>query len=165
MNDIEYLITIIALTIIILIFGGKKYHHKLEYGINKFYNLQKLEKFSNKFQEYKKTSIISLKILDTIIPNIEKITVVYLKPNELYNVNNHCNQNFNNKCLMVIYDYDNINNNNLELLVSKDDNNNEGLFYKIEKNITITHIHSIYNNSSKIINFALILILKPHWFV
>ena len=101
-----------------------------------------------------------------LIPNIEKITVVYLKPNELYDVNEHCESNYDNKCLMVIYNYDNQKITDLELLVSKNSLNlNEGLFYRINKDMTITNIYPVYNDSDNIINFAIIIIKKPHWFL
>ena len=166
MNDTEYFITIIALTVVIFLFGGKKVNHKIEYDANKFYNLKKIDKFKNKFKKYKETHTFKFKIFDTLIPNIENVTVVYLKPNELFSVNHYCDENYDNKCLMVVYNYDDQKVTDLDLLVSKNSANlNEGLFYKINKNVTITNVYPVYNGTQNTINFAIIIIKKPHWFL
>jgi hypothetical protein len=166
MNDTEYFIILIILTIIMLLFGGRKKNHKIEYNENKFYNLQKIYTFSNKFKKHKETSVISIDKINTLIPNIEKIMVIYLNPNEYFNIEHHLQKNYIKSSLMVLYNYDNKNIHNLELILSTNsDNSDEGLFYNIKKNITITDIYSIYNNSNDVINFAIIIIKKPHWFM
>ncbi len=169
MDDNEYIITIIILTLIIILFGGLKKNCKIEYDISKFNYLYKLDIFKKKFKQYNETQIVPHKIYSVFIPNIEKIIIIYLKQNEMYFVDDHCEEKFNHKCLMAIYNYDNINMNDLELLISQDEN--DGLFYDITDNnnnhnsIIITDIYSIHNNSKKIMNFALVIIKKPHWFV
>ncbi len=168
MDDVEYLITLIILTLTIFLFGGKKHTNQIEYSAENFKSIETIDRIKNIFYGYNKTTYIKSDALNVIIPNLEKTIFVYLKPYELFNVSHFCNKININTHIMIIYNYcdNNDNFNGLTLLISKNlHNKNEGIYYDINKKITITNIYPIINESNKICKFVVMIIKKPHFFL
>ena len=63
--------------------------------------------------------------------------------------------------MMIIFNHNKVN--DLELLVGLDKNSN-GYFYDLKKDISITGLYNIYNNSENSINITIFIIKKPFWY-
>ena len=162
METNKYLLTIFLLSIIIVVSYNINNNniHKIEYDIDNIKTIKYITNYNYIFNKYKKTTNISKIDFNVKIPNIEKIIVLYLNPNNIFNVNDFYKFNYDKKCIMVIY---NIDNNKFQLLISK--NKSDGIFYDIKKQLSVTNIYPIYNNNNYNIRLVIILILNPHWFL
>lgn len=162
MIDEFYIIILLILTTVILFFGGHNYQNKIEYESNQFNNLYNITLFEIKLQKYNSNIDFvdistHVKLSKTIIPNIIGSYFVNIKPYELFNIDK-CFIDINTQSsIMIIFNHNH--HNNLELLIDK----NKGFCYDLTKNISITGVFDIYNNSSVKINITLFILKKPFW--
>jgi len=126
------------------------------------------------------------KISDSLIPNLHSIYFINIKPNKIFNIDKIFKEN-KDTYLMIIYNFNN--SDSIELLINSENIPSEsfqnfvpseisserssgesqtdsqvGYFYKINKNITITNIYSIYA-SGEDANICIFFIIKPLWYI
>lgn len=172
MKEYNYILTIIFLTIFLLLYGGHNNQKLIEYDSTYFNNFNKIVLFEKKLQKYNQTVNFGskdyvnienyVKISKCLIPNLEFMYFINVKPNSLYIINKIFDSKLNRKdYIMIIFNHNQ--SNNLELLLGKDNQSN-GYFYDLNKKITVTGIYDLYNHSDDLINVTLFFCKKPFWF-
>lgn len=176
MDELNYLLIIIFLSIFVILYGGHNNQNLIEYDSNYFQNLNKIILFEKKLQIYNKEVNFGsedyinikdyIKISNSLIPNLESMYFINIKPHSFYLINKIFNQKLIFKeYLMIIFNHNK--SNNLELLLGKDSDPNSdsvAYFYDLEKNITVTGVFDLYNNSDVNINVTIFFMKKPFWF-
>lgn len=184
MDDILYIITILALTIFILFFGGHNQQLIIEYDSEYFQNLNTITIFENQLN--KNFNNIKFNLIDFIdisnnlstasilIPNFVNCFYIQIKSYSLFNIYKIVKKKDVLYHMMIIFNHNK--HNNLELLINNSTNdlysNNNielenmkyGYFYDLEKTISITSVNHIYNNSNENIIITCFILKKPFWF-
>jgi hypothetical protein len=184
MDDILYIITILALTIFILFFGGHNQQLIIEYDSEYFQNLNTITIFENQLN--KNFNNIKFDLIDFIdisnnlstasilIPNFVNCFYIQIKSYSLFNIYKIVKKKDVLNHMMIIFNHNK--HNNLELLINNSTNdlysNNNielenmkyGYFYDLEKTISITSVNHIYNNSNENIIITCFILKKPFWF-
>lgn len=167
MDNKIYFIIIIALTIIVLFYGGSNKQSQIEYNSNYFtslYNISILNSKIKKLSEnYKWDNDIlditdELQVCDNLLPNFVRTFFIRIKPHSFFDITDYIPDDDSN--ILIIFNYNKTN--NLELLVRHKENT--GYFYDLEKVISLTGIYPIYNNSDDIIEITLFIVKKPFWY-
>lgn len=171
-----YLLIIITLTIFIIFFGGHNQQIKIEYTNDNFKNLNSVIIFEKKLNAINDDNIFNdknfvniNKYFDTthiIIPNFVNCFFIKILPNTIFNIFNIVQKDKINNLMMILFNHKK--HNNLELLIhtsKQNQNQNEiGYFYDLEKNISITGLYHIYNNSNEIVYLTCFIVKKPFWY-
>jgi|688.fasta_scaffold1040099_1 hypothetical protein len=171
MDEFLYLIVIIGLTIFIIFFGGHNNQEKIEYDSNYFNNLNSIVNFEKKINficlddnnnVFKNKNFVNIdKYLNTtniLIQNYVDCFLIRIEPNSIFNIYNLIGNSIAKFHMMVIFNHSKYN--NLELLIN---NNLDNYYYNLEKNISITGIYHIYNNSNKYTTITCFILKKPFW--
>jgi hypothetical protein len=183
MNDFLYIIIIIGLTIFIVFFGGHNNQNKIEYDSIYFNNLNLIINFENKINSianneiFKNNNFINInEYLNTthiLIPNFINCFFIKINSFAAFNIFNIIDKLEINNRMMIIFNHNK--SNNLELIINNLDSNlynkkysgelvNTGYFYDLEKNISITGVYHIYNNSNENIIITCFILKKPFWY-
>ncbi len=168
MKDINYILLIIFLVIFVLMYGGHNNQAKIEYNVNYFNNINKLELYEKKVQRFnvepnfKDKNYINIenyiKTSQIIIPNLVDMFFIKIEPYSFYSIDSIFNLK-KDEHVMIIFNHYNLN--PIELCLGID--GNSLFFYKLNKKISITTIYDLYNNSDKIINITIFFMKKPFW--
>lgn len=180
-----YIIVIIGLTIFMVFFGGHNNQVKVEYENDYFQKLNSIIIFENKLNKINDNSIfidknyVNInKYFDTthiLIPNFINCFFIKILPFTIFNIFNLIDKKDMNTHMMILFNHKKYN--NLELLVDNSENNlysnkyfdntinskSLGYFYDLEKNVSITGIYHIYNNSIEPIYITCFILKKPFW--
>ena len=181
MDELLYLIIIITLTIFIIFFGGHNNQNKIEYNCKYFSNLNSIVGFEKKISSiylnnsnlFKNKNFINIdKYFNTtniLIPNFVNCFLIKINSQNVFNIYNLIDKSIINNHMMIIFNHNKLN--NLELIICDNwdykcydfnsDKNN--YFYDLEKNISITGIFHIYNNSNQDIIITCFILKKPFW--
>ena len=171
MDDFLYFIIIIGLTIFIIFFGGHNNHHKIEYNIDNLNYLNMIINFEKKINliYLNNTDIFTDKnfvnidkyfnTANTLIPNFVNYFLIKINPNSFFNIFNLIDKSIAKSHMMIIFNHNK--QNNLKLVIGE--NNNHQIHYDLEKNISITSIYHIYNDSNSDIIVSCIFLKKPFW--
>lgn len=155
----SYFIIIIILIIFMTFYGGKNKLSKIEYQTKYFSNLQNLMKFEKKINIKNDENIefidISNKLEICIIPNLEKIYYLNLKPYTSFKINDFDFE----RNVMIIFNHKKIK----FSLILKEDKNFDYLF-NLNKKINILDIYPIFNNNYFSISLTIFIFKKPYWF-
>ena len=179
MDTGDYAITLFFLTIFMLLYGGISNYDKIEYNTKAIANINHIKIFKGyAIRESLKFNVSNNKIFDvtddlkvanTFLPNIIKIFLLRINPNQIINLPSIKNET-TQSCYMIIYNFKQTNNNMLELLVSNNNNsldnsqnNSLGNFYGLSKQISLTNIFPFYNSSSKNVDILVIVLKRPFW--
>jgi len=155
-----------------LLYGGHNNQDLIEYNSNYFQNLNRIILFEKKLQIYNSTVKFAdkdfinikdyIKISLSLIPNLVDLFFINIKSYSFFTIDKIFNKELNKKeHLMIIFNHNKYT--DLELLIGLDKNSN-GYFYDLKKNISITGIFNLYNNSAISINMTIFIIKKPFWY-
>lgn len=170
MDDNLYFIIIIGLTIFIIFFGGHNNQDKIEYDGEYFNSLNSIVNFEKKINLiFNKNTDIFIganfininKYFNTtniLIPNFVNCFLIKINPNSFFDIFNIVDKLIAKSYMMIIFNH-NVDN-NLELVIN---DNNTKLYYDLKKNISITSIYQIYNNSNTDIIISCFILKKPFW--
>lgn len=172
MNEFTYILIIILLTIFILLYGGHNNQDLVEYNSNYFQNLNRIIIFEKKLQVYNSKANFAdkdfinikdyIKMSLCLIPNLVDLFFINIKSHSFFTIDKIFDKKLNKKeHLMIIFNHNK--NTDLELLIGLDKNSN-GYFYDLKKNISITGLFDLHNNSSISINMTIFIIKKPFWY-
>lgn len=181
MDELLYLIIIIILVIFIIFFGGHNNQDKIEYNSDYFINLNSIVNFEKKISSiylnndnfFKNQNFINIdkyfNYTKILLPNLVNYFLIKIKPQNVFNIYNIIDKSIINNHMMIIFNHNK--QNNLELIVcdNKDykcydfNSNTNNYFYDLEKNISITGIFHIYNNSDQDIIITCFILKKPFW--
>jgi len=181
MDELLYIIIIITLTIFIIFFGGHNNQNKIEYNCDYFSNLTSIIGFEKKISSiylnnvdlFKNKNFINIdKYFNTtniLLPNFVNCFLIKINSQNVFNIFNLIDKSIINTHMMIIFNHNK--QNNLELIVCDNmdykcydfnsDTNN--YFYDLEKNISITGIFHLYNNSNQDIIISCFILKKPFW--
>ena len=169
MDDLIYIIIICILSIVILMYGGHNNNNNIiEYEYKYFSNLNRIKLFEQKLQKYNidtnyKNNYINiedyLKTCHLIIPNLIDLFFIRIKPYSFFKINTIWKK-IEDQYLIITFNHNKVN--NLELFLGYE--NNFGIFYDLDKQISITSIYDLYNNSDKEITITIFFIKKPYWY-
>jgi len=170
MENIEFIIIMILITIMIIFYGGKNNVHIVEYNSNYFDNYNNIYILKNKLNNYKMdnlnyTSIEDINnILNIILPNYINNYYIKIEPYSYFEIKNVINQLESKNQIMLIYNHNNYK--NIELLVNTDYQNDKkiGYFYNLTKELSITNMFDIYNNNDKKVYITIFILKKPYWY-
>lgn len=180
MDEFLYLILIIGLTIFIIFYGGHNNQNRIEYDSDYFQNLNTIINFEKKINSiflknkdiFKNKNFINMdKYLNTtniLLPNFVDCFLININPNSVFNIYNIIEKSTIKNHMMIIFNHSE--HNSLELIVCSDEDyycyefkKNDNYFYKLNKNISITGIFHIYNNSNKYLTITCFILKKPFW--
>ena len=145
-----------------LFYGGKNNINKIEYNNNYFNNLNKIILFEKHIKKNIKNDLnidfedITNKININVIPNLEYVYYIDIKPNNYYSIDN-IDPNIH---IMIIFKHND--NHSIKLIVKKD--YTEYSLYDLAKKISITGIFPIYNNSNNLTSVTIFIMKKPYWY-
>ncbi len=182
MDDILYIIIIITLSIIMVFFGGHNNQEKIEYNSDYFNNLNSIVNFEKKIKVicskneniFREKNFINinkyLNVTKILIQNFTDCFLIKINPNDLFNIYNIIDKTIAKLYIMIIFNHDKYN--NLELLLNYYEEldiidqykSSYKYFYNLKKNISITGIYHIYNNSNQPIVITCFIIKKPFWY-
>jgi hypothetical protein len=165
MNDNIYIFIIIILTLFIITYGGHNYQNKVEYDSSYFDNFSIIQILENRLVkldkkiEFGENDNINIKkyINFKLIPNMIGVYYIKIKPYSLFDVNKMVDDS--NSKILIIFNHNKVR--FLELLVKNE--NNIGFFYGLTKNISITGVFPVYNNSNETIIITIFIVKKPFW--
>ena len=181
MDELLYIIIIITLTIFIIFFGGHNNQNKIEYHCDYFSNLNSIVGFEKKISSiylnngnlFKNTNFINIdKYFNTtniLIPNFVGCFLIKINSKNVFNIYNLIDKSIINNHMMIIFNHSE--QNNLELIVCDNgdykcldfNSGTNHYFYDLEKNISITGIFHLYNNSNQDIIITCFILKKPFW--
>jgi hypothetical protein len=181
MDELLYFIIIIILSIFILFYGGHNNQNKIEYNSDYFVNLNYIVGFEKKINSiylknndfFKNNNFINIdKYFNTtniLLPNFVNCFLIKIYAQNVFNIYNLINKEIINNHMMIIFNHNK--QNNLELIVCDNpdykccdfNSNTNNYFYDLEKNISITGIFHIFNNSNKDITITCFILKKPFW--
>jgi len=172
MNEFTYILIILFLTIFILLYGGHNNQDLVEYDSNYFKNLNRIVLFEKKLQIYNSNVNFNnkdfvnikdyIKTSMCLIPNLVDLFFINIKSHGFFIINKIFDKKEHKKeHMMIIFNHNKVN--DLELLVGLDNNSN-GYFYDLKKDISIVGLYDIYNNSQDSINITIFIIKKPFWY-
>lgn len=181
MNEILYLIVIITLVVFVIFFGGHNDQDKIEYNSDYFLNLNSIINFEKKISSIylnsndflKNKNFINIdKYFNTtniLLPNFVNCFLIKINSYDVFNIYNVINKSIINNHMMIIFNHNK--QNNLELIVCDNsdykcydfNSNTNNYFYDLEKNISITGIFHIYNNSNQDTIITCFILKKPFW--
>lgn len=179
MDDFLYLITIIMLSIFIIFYGGHNNQDKIEFDTNYFNGLNLIVNFEKKINLIYKNNnnIFSNKnyvninkyfnTSNILIPNFVNCFLIKINSNEIFNIYDIIDSSIIKTHMMIIFNHNK--HNDLELVITNHftqldlNKNNDYYFYDLEKNISLTSIFDIYNNSNKTAVITCFIVKKPFW--
>ncbi len=165
MDELLYLIIIIILTIFIIFYGGHNDQNKVEYESDYFNNLNTIINFEKKINlmqnnaEFTKYNFININkyfnMTNVLLPNFVNCFLLKINSKDVFNIYDIVDKSTVKNHMMIIFNHHK--QNNLELIIDVD------YFYNLKKNISITGIYHIYNNSYVDVIVSCFILKKPFW--